>query len=123
MSRRIDKMKQVIKPSIFVYHVACLGFDRNATFPLDIEFVEDLLVVARFDGSRKLQESIAKGALAMVDVCDNAEVPISLQGYGCDAMLELGERLRRWAIAEMGRRKCPSRISKACERRRRRLEN
>jgi hypothetical protein len=52
---------------------------------------EDLLVgVAGRDGARVLEEAVAQGAFAVVDVGDDAEVAVALDGDGLDAFLDLG---------------------------------
>ena len=44
---------------------------------------QDLLIgVTCRDGPRKFQQPVAKRALAMVYVCDDAEVPVPFDRYG-----------------------------------------
>ena len=74
MAGCIDQMKQVILIFVVVYHAARLCLDRNTALALHIEFVEELLLAPRFDCARELEEPVAEGALAMVNMGDNAEV-------------------------------------------------
>lgn len=49
-----------------------------------------MLVAARFDGAGELEQAIAKGAFAMVNVGDDAEVAEAVNWDGGDALLEVG---------------------------------
>jgi hypothetical protein len=42
------------------------------------------------DGSRELEEAIAEGTLAMIDMCDNAKVSIAFDWDGGDTLLKIG---------------------------------
>jgi hypothetical protein len=81
-------VQQVIFPIVIVYHTACLRLDRNSAFALDIKLVQNLLVRARLDGARKLQEPVAECAFAMVDVRDNAEVAKALNWDGSNSLFD-----------------------------------
>ena len=81
MARRVDQMKKIILPFVAVYHAARLCFDRNTALPLHIELVQELLLASQFDCAGELEETVAKGALAMVDVRDNTEVPEPIYRY------------------------------------------
>jgi hypothetical protein len=60
------------------------GLERKKTH-------ENLLVgVARRDGARVLEQAVRQGALAVVDVGDDAKVAVALDGDRRDALLELG---------------------------------
>ena len=81
MAWSIYQMKQIILPFIVVYHTTRLCFDRDTPLPLHVEFVQKLLLASRFDCACELEEPVAEGALAMIDVGDNAEVPEPLKWY------------------------------------------
>lgn len=51
-----------------------------------------LVAIARCNGTRVLQEPVAEGALAMINVCHDAEVSVSVDRYGRNARFELGCR-------------------------------
>ena len=74
-------MKQIILPFIVVYHTTRLCFDRNTALPLHVEFIQELFLASRFDCACELEEPVAEGALAMIDMGDNAEVPEPLKWY------------------------------------------
>jgi hypothetical protein len=62
---------------------------------------EDLLVVVAWrDGARVLEQTVAEGALSVVDVGDNAEVAVTLDGDGGDALLELGSAALLGAVLD-----------------------
>jgi hypothetical protein len=66
---------------------------------------ENLLVgVAGRDGARVLEQAVGQGALAVVDVGDDAEVAVALDGDGGDALLELGGAALLGAV--LGRGAC-----------------
>lgn len=75
MARGIYEMKQIVFPFVTIYHAACLCLDRNTALPLHIQLVEELLLASRFDCACELEEPVAEGTLAMIDMGDDAEVP------------------------------------------------
>lgn len=74
-------MKQIVLSLIFVQHTASLRLHRNAALALNVELVQELLLPSRLDGARELEQPVAEGALAMVDMGDNAEVSEAVQWY------------------------------------------
>ena len=87
-------MQQVIISIVIVDHGARLRLDSDTALSLDIKFVENLLVASSLNGARELQQPVAERALAMVDVCDNAEVAEPLNGNPRDPVLQRGCRRR-----------------------------
>ena len=68
-----------------------MSFYCDPSFPLDIEFVEDLLVSAGLDCAGQLEQPVAERAFAMVDMSDDAKVAVALNGNCGDARFEVGE--------------------------------
>ena len=66
---------------IVLYHTTRLCFDRNPTLPLHIKLIQELLLASGFDCACELEEPVAEGALAMIDMGDNAEVTEPLKWY------------------------------------------
>ena len=64
-----------------IYHAACLRLDRDTALSLYIELVQELLLASRFDCACELEEPVAEGALAMIDMGDNAEIPKPIKRY------------------------------------------
>jgi len=89
VARRVHQMQQVVFPLVCVYHTACLRLDGDATLPLHVELVEKLLLAAGLDGARNLQQAVRQRRLAMVDVGDDAEIAVPVDGDLGDALLEL----------------------------------
>lgn len=81
MARGIYQMKEIILPFVLVQHAAGLCLDSNAALALHIELVQELFLASWFDCTCELEEPVAKGALAMVDMGDNAEIPEAVQWY------------------------------------------
>lgn len=116
VARRVDQMQQIVVALVLVYHAAGLGLDGDAALAFDVELVQDLLVAAGLDGARELEQAVAEGALAMVDVGNNAEVPKAINWDIGDALLEIGlesiglgaagegggEGAQRWRGKELG---------------------
>jgi hypothetical protein len=96
---RVDEMEQVVLAVVVVYHGARLRLDRDAALALDVELVENLLVAAHGDGARELEQAVRQGALAMVDVGDDAEVAEAVHRNCRDTLLELVRRAVRLRIA------------------------
>lgn len=83
-------MQQIILSPEIINHRTRLRLDRNSPLALHIELVQDLLVAARLDGARELQQTVAERALAMVDMRDDAEVAEAVDGDLRDSALEVG---------------------------------
>lgn len=92
VTRRVNQMQQVVLALVVVYHGASLGLDRDASFPLDIEPVQNLLLPSRLNSTRELQQAVGERTLAMVYVSNNTEVAITIEGDIGDALLEVGLR-------------------------------
>lgn len=86
----INQMQQIVITVVVVDHGACLGLDRDASLPLHVQLVEDLLVATGLNRTRQLQQPVREGAFAMVHVSDNAKVAVALDGDVGDALLEVG---------------------------------
>jgi hypothetical protein len=67
-------MQQIVLSLVIVQHATCLRLHGNTSFPLHVQLVQHLLVAPGLNGARELEKPVAEGALAMVDVSDNAEV-------------------------------------------------
>lgn len=85
----IYKMQQIVFSFVVVQHVTCLGFYGNASFALNVEFVEDLLVPTGLDCPSELQETVAQRGLAMIDMRNYTEVAKSFDWNRSDAFLEV----------------------------------
>jgi len=72
-----------------------LGFDSDSSFSFDIQFVEDLLISAWLDGASKFEEAVTESAFAMVNMSNNAKIPIAVNGDGCQSLFEIRDRLAR----------------------------
>ena len=80
MSRGIDKVK-VIRLAIgtLVFQCNTLGLNSDAAFSLELHRVEYLLLhLAILKASTKLNQTIRKCGLAMVDMSDDGEVAGSI---------------------------------------------
>ena len=106
MPGSVDQVQQVVVPLVVVDHGARLRLDRDASLPLYIELVQNLLVAARLNGARELQQPVRQRAFAMVNMRYNAEIAISLNWYLGDAFLQLRLRSKGLRIApgEVGQR-------------------
>ncbi|KAK1920113.1 hypothetical protein P3342_002409 [Pyrenophora teres f. teres] len=100
---RVDKMQQVVLTLVRVYHGACLRLDCDAALALHVQLVEELLLSARLDGACNLQQAVRQRRLAMVDVGDDAEVAVPVDGDLGDALLQLRLRPVSLGIASGGR--------------------
>ena len=75
MPRGVDQIEGVILSLILIGHLDGVALDGDASFPLQIHAVEHLcLQVFSFYRFGKLQQSVGKGALAMVNVGNDAKV-------------------------------------------------
>ena len=88
MTRRVYEMQQIVFPFMIVDHSTRLRLDRDSTFSFNIQPVQKLLVLSRLNSARELKEPVAERTLAMIDVCNDAEVPESFDGYSSDALLQ-----------------------------------
>ena len=77
MAGRVDKVKNVFF-AVFclVWEANGLTFNGNASFPLDVHIIEELVtelpVTHHFTG---LDKSVSKGGFPMINMGDNAKVP------------------------------------------------
>ena len=90
-------MQQVVISLVVIQHTACLSLYCDASLTLNVQFIQNLLVPARFDCACEFQQAVAKRALAMIDVCDYAEVAETLGWNGSNAFLEV--RLCLWWLS------------------------
>lgn len=89
----VDQVQEIVLPFVLVDHRACLRLDRDASFSLDVKLVKHLFVASSLDRARELEQPIAEGTLAMIDVGDDAEVTKSLDWNSSNASLEVGDSL------------------------------
>jgi hypothetical protein len=66
-----------------------LGFYSNASFALNVEFIEDLLVPTGLDCPCELEETVTERGLAMIDMRNYTEVTKSFDRDRSDAFLEI----------------------------------
>lgn len=81
-------MQQVVLSIVLVDHRTCLRLHRNAALALNVQFVQYLLLATFLDGACELKQAIAESALAMINMCDDAEVAKTLDWDSCNALLE-----------------------------------
>ena len=75
MPRSVDQIQIVMLAILIVIHLDGVALDRNAPFAFQIHVVEHLsLHVLGVYRARAFQQSVGKRALAMVDMCDDAEI-------------------------------------------------
>jgi len=117
VSRRIDEVELVeLAILVLVPQADGLGLDGDATFALEIHPVEhrEILVIALLHCSRRLEQALGQGALAVIDVGDDAEVADEMLGMRHirvrpDGEVQRGQRVASQA-PEGARRGCaPSR--------------
>ena len=71
----VDKVELVVLSLVEIIHLDGVALDRDAFFLLKIHIVQDLIFhIPDSDGLGELKESVGKGALAVVDMGDYAEV-------------------------------------------------
>jgi hypothetical protein len=74
VARGVDQVELVLDALVDVAHPHGLGLDRDPALALDVHTIEVLLgLVARGEQAGRLHEAIGEGALAVVDVGDDAE--------------------------------------------------
>jgi hypothetical protein len=77
MARGIDQVEGEVPPP----DPDVLGLDGDAPLPFELHGVEVLLThLPRVDRARELEDAIAEGRLAMVDVGDDGEVANAVHG-------------------------------------------
>ena len=76
VARRINQIELVdVAVARLVHHAHSMGFDGDATLPLEVHVVEDLgLHLAIGHRSGQFQQPVAESRLAVVDVRDDGEV-------------------------------------------------
>ena len=75
MSRSVDKIEHVTLSVKFIVHLYGMALDSNASFTLKVHIIEHLrLEVLAGDGLGIFEQTVGKGALAVVDMRDYAEV-------------------------------------------------
>ena len=68
---------------------ARLRLDCDASLSLDIQLIQNLLVASGLDGACELEQSVAKRALAMIDMGDNTEISKSFDWDRGDSLFEI----------------------------------
>src|SRR5690606_2106479 len=81
-------MNQIVLALVVVEHGTSLCLYSNASFPLNIQFVENLLIPTRCNCARQLEQPVRQCAFAMVDVSNDAEVSESLKRDRSNSFLE-----------------------------------
>ena len=81
MAWGVYQVEEIILAFILVQHATSLCLDGDATLALHVELVQKLLLASRFDCAGELEEPVAEGALAMVDMGDNAKISEAVKGY------------------------------------------
>lgn len=75
MARRVNQVEGEFPAAFFVLHLDGVGLDRNALFTLQVHIIEHLrLHLAVGEGTGELQKTVGQGALAVVNMSDNAEI-------------------------------------------------
>jgi hypothetical protein len=82
-------MQQVVLAFMIVKHSTCLRLNCDASFALHIQLIQNLLVATRFNSPCYLLQTIRERRFAMVNMSYDTEVPEALNGYRCDAALEV----------------------------------
>ncbi len=94
----IDQVEDVLLPVQGVVHLDRLALDGDAAFALQVHVIQVLgLHVAVGDGAGHLQQAVGQGALAVVDVGDDAEIADVLHGGPCGKKRE-GSAVYRCAL-------------------------
>ena len=77
MAGRVEQIEQIrLAVPRFVLHRNGMALDRDSALALQIHCVESLrLELSRAYGVGQLQYAVGERRLAVVDVCDNAEIP------------------------------------------------
>ena len=71
----VDKIEDVA----LVLHLDCVALDSNALLALQIHIVQHLsLHIALAQRLRQFKQTVGKGGLTVIDVCDNAEIAYSV---------------------------------------------
>ena len=60
-----------------------LNLDSDASLPFNLKLVQVLCLGAFLDGTCQLQQSVRKCALAVINVCNDAEVSDALERKVC----------------------------------------
>lgn len=133
MSWSIHQMQQIVFSLVVVQHATCLRLDRDPSFSLHVQFVQNLLVTSRLDRASELQQPVTERTLAMINMSYDTEVAESLDGDSGDShlkfrrglldvtlrgRLELSQAMERfvWGEGSKGMTSCPARVTEGlCE--------
>ena len=75
MTGGIDKVEYISFALIYVLHLYSVAFDSDAALALQVHIVEQLVLFFAFGyGLGKVEKAVSKGTLAVVDMCNNAEI-------------------------------------------------
>ena len=76
VTRSVNEVEAILLTAEQVVHLNGMALYGNAAFPLQIHVVEQLLhLLARRYALGFVEQAVGQGALAVVDVCNNAKVP------------------------------------------------
>ena len=79
MTRGVNQVEGIYLTFIFVLHLDGMTLNGNPALSLQVHIIQQLILhVAIGNRTGLLQQPVGQGALAVVDVCDNAEVPNSI---------------------------------------------
>jgi hypothetical protein len=70
----VDEVHEILLLVVSIAHRDGLRLHCDASVSLDFEFVQKLVLVSDWNRTRDLEESVSKGALAVINMSDNTEV-------------------------------------------------
>lgn len=95
-------MQQIIIPLVIVYHTAGLRLHGNPPLPLNVQFIQDLLIASRLNRASEFEQPVTERTLPMINMCHYTEIPESFDWYVFYTPLKL--------------RDCPGSLSASCHR-------
>ena len=76
MSRSIDKIQDIFLSLIVVIHLNRMALDSDTFLSFQVHVIQDLVLHLPLSKSLgKFYQPVRKRTLAMVDMCDNTEIP------------------------------------------------
>ena len=79
MSRRVDEVEYIGLTIAHIFHLYGVALDGDAALALQVHVIEHLSL-GDLNGVGALKQTVGQGALAMVDVSDDAEVANLVHG-------------------------------------------
>ena len=75
MSRSVDEVEKILLSLVCVLHLDGVALDCDAFFLFEVHVVKNLVLhVSCRQGLGELKKTVGQGALAVIDMCDDAEV-------------------------------------------------